>query len=534
MAPKQNWPLILTLLASSAAAVEAPIQSVTLYPGSATVERVLQVAPGSALVEITGLMANFNTDTLRLQADPGILVGQVLTRDQGRVDSPNPRAAELEAKIQALQDQAALVDADIKAAQVAQGYLERLGGGDGTRPAPLDPKALTGTLDAIRKGASDALLRVHNGEIRKRALTQQLEVMQRDLARPQASTREGRTMTVAVSAKQAGKIILSYQVNRAGWKPTYRASLDTQASTVELERMATISQKSGEDWSRVRLRLSTGQPSLSVNAPDPTPWMLSWQPPQPQPQQAYESRARSIRPMAPPPPPAPNAVTVAGARIADDYVAPVLESQGSFSTEFEVPARVDLAADGREISVALSKLALPVKQSVRIAPRHYRDLAVLTASAARPDGVWLPGQVQLRRDGSYVGALHWDPQAGERLSLAFGRDPLMRVVIEDRAAQSGEKGVFRRELERRIAETYVVTSSHRQPIDILVLEPTPVSTSEQVKVEVALRPAPTVKDWQGRPGLVGWERSLKPGETARFDVDYTIGHPQEGSVSGLP
>ncbi|MGI4717099.1 MAG: DUF4139 domain-containing protein [Janthinobacterium lividum] len=537
MAIKQNRPFLLALLASSVSsawAVEAPIQSVTLYPGSATVERVVQVAPGASLVEITGLLANFNTDTVRLQADPGILVGQVLTRDQGRVDSPSARAAELEANIQALEDQVALIDADTKAAQLAQGYLERLGGAENAagHAAPLDPKALAGTLDAIRKGGVDALQRIHTNEVRKRGVVKQLEVQKRELAKVQASTRESRVMTVAVSAKQAGRIVLSYQVDRAGWKPAYRASLDSQASTVELERMATISQKTGEDWSRVKLRLSTGQPNLSVNAPDPSPWMLSWQPPA-EPGQLL-ARSSSLRYAAPPPPPAPgNKVTVAGARLADDYVAPVLETQGSFTTEFEVPARVDLAADGREISVALSRQAVPVRQSVRIAPRYYRDLAVLTADAARLDGVWLPGQVQLRRDGSYVGALHWNPQAEERFTLAFGRDPLIRVVIEDRAAKSGEKGLFKRENARRIAETYAVTSSHRQPIDILVLEPTPVSQSEQVQVKVALSPEATVRDWQKRPGLVGWERTLKPNETARFDVDYAIEYPKEGSVAGL-
>ena len=530
---QQHWSLALTFIASSTWAADAPIQSVTLYPGSATVERAVQVSAGMNQVEISGLLANFDTATLRLQADPGIQIGQVVTRDQGQAENPSPRAADLEAKIQALEDQVALIDAEAKAAQVVQGYLERLGGPDNSagRPAPVDPKALAGMLDAIRKGASDALQRVHAGEVKKRALAKQLDVLKRELAKVQAATREGRTMTVAIAAKQAGRIVLTYQVNRAGWKPAYRASLDSTAASVDLERMATISQKTGEDWSRVKLRLSTGQPNLSVHAPDPSPWLLSWQPPM--------MESRNARPAyAPAPPPAPksaahNRVAVTGSSIADDYIAPVLETQGSFTTEFEVPARVDLASDGREISVALARQSVPVKQSVRIAPRYYRELAVLTVDAPRLEGVWLPGQVQLRRDGSYVGTLHWNPQDSERFSMAFGRDPLVRVVVENRNEKTGEKGLFVRDNERRIADSYVVTNLHREPIDVLVLEPTPVSQSEQVQVKVALNPQATLKDWQGRRGLAGWERSLKPNETARFDVDYEIAYPKEGSVIGL-
>jgi uncharacterized protein (TIGR02231 family) len=527
MAIKRQPAIVLALLVSNAWAIEAPIEKVTLYPGSATVERVVQVTPGMTQVEITGLLANFSTDTVRLQADPGIQVGQVVTRDTAGVDSPSPREAELEAKIQALQDQAALVDADYKSAQLVQGYLERLGGGEGAgRAAPADPKALLGTLDAIRKGGSEAIERMHHAALKKRALDKQIEALRRDLAKVQAGARENRSMTIAVAAKQAGRLVLSYQVSRAGWKPVYRASLDSNASAVELERMASISQKTGEDWSRVKLRLSTGQPSLAAHAPDPGPWLLTWRPPQEQVQE------RTIRPQFAPAP--ATRVSVAGSRVADDYVAPVIETQGNYTTEFEVPARVDLVSDGREISVGLSKVSLPVAQRVRIAPRTSGDTAVLTADAARPEGVWLPGQVQLRRDGSYVGMLYWNPQASERFSMAFGRDPLVHVKVEHRGESAGEKGLFRRENQKRIADTYVVTSQHRQPIDILVLEPTPVSQSDNVQVKVALSPDANVRDWQGRRGLAGWERTLKPNETARFNVDYVIDFPKEGTVQGLP
>jgi uncharacterized protein (TIGR02231 family) len=535
MAIKKRWTaallLPLLLCAASASATEAPIQSVTLYPGSATVERAVEVAPGMTQVEITGLQANFSTDTLRVQADPGIQVGQLVTRDNASIDSPSPREAELDARIQALQDQIAAIDADYKSAQMVQAYLDKLGAGGSAaeRPAPIDPKGLAGTLDAIRKGGADALERMRNAEIKKRSLNKQLDLLKRDLAKLQTSTRDSRTITVAVSARRAGRLVLAYQVNRAGWKPAYRASLDSNASTVELDRMATISQKTGEDWSNVKMRLSTGQPNLSVAAPDPSSWLLNYQPPVERPAPvAYASKsapAMFARRAMPAPAPAPEPEP-------DDYIAPVLETQGSFATEYEVPARVNLASDGREISVGLAKHALPVKQRVQVAPRS-SETAVVTAEAPRPEGVWLAGQVQLQRDGSYAGAQYWDPQASERFVFSFGRDPLVRVAVEHRNEKSGQAGFFKSDNQRRVADTYAVTSSHRQPIDILVLEPTPISQSDKIAVKVALSPEPSIKEWEHRRGLVGWEKTLKPNETARFDVDYVIDYPKDGAVEGL-
>src|SRR3989442_10494674 len=53
------------------------ITRVLLYPGSAAIERSARVVAGSNKVEMTGLPASFDLRTLRVEADPGIVVGEV-------------------------------------------------------------------------------------------------------------------------------------------------------------------------------------------------------------------------------------------------------------------------------------------------------------------------------------------------------------------------------------------------------------------------------------------------------------------------
>lgn len=290
-----------------------------------------------------------------------------------------------------------------------------------------------------------------------------------------------------------------------------------------------ISQKTGEDWSGVKLRLSTGQPRQSPQAPEPHPWLLSYQPPQPPAEVAYR-----YAPAAAPVVLQHVEVTGSSNRSREsDYVAPVLENQGNFSTEFEVPAAVSLASDGRELTVALSKLSLPVTQRVRVVPRMDTN-AVVTAEAARPEGVWLNGNIQLFRDGSYVGATYWNTQSSDRLVLPFGRDDLVRVTVDRAKQQTGSTGFISQQNERKVADLYTVTSRHKTPIDVLVLESSPVSTSDQIKVTASFDPKPSIDAWEKRQGVVGWERKLAPNESAKFDVSYTIGYPKEGNVYGLP
>jgi len=174
-----------------------------------------------------------------------------------------------------------------------------------------------------------------------------------------------------------------------------------------------------------------------------------------------------------------------------------------------------------------------VKLRLRTVPRVDKS-AVITAEAARPEGVWLPGDVQLFRDRGYVGSAYWNMQASEKLLLPFGRDDLIRVTVNRNGEQTGTAGLLAQQAERRVQDTYTVTSFHKKPIDLLMLEPSPVSTSEEVQVQAAFEPQPTVTSWENRRGVNGWETAIAPNQTLRFQLDYTIRYPKEGSTSGLP
>src|SRR5499427_11117321 len=78
------------------------ITAVTLYPGSATVERTARVEPGMTYLQITGLPANFDPQSVRVEADAGVQIGEVSTQDVSRAQSPDLRVARLEERIQAL------------------------------------------------------------------------------------------------------------------------------------------------------------------------------------------------------------------------------------------------------------------------------------------------------------------------------------------------------------------------------------------------------------------------------------------------
>src|SRR2546426_846358 len=402
----------LIYMAGAAYAQDASkITAVTLYPGSATVERTARVTPGMTRLEISGLPANFDPQTLRVDADPGVRVGEVSAQDTARTTTPNAREAQLEEKIQALKDHQAALDAEVKSAEMVNSFLSRLSA-PGTEKAPMpDAKSLASIVDLIRKGGGDSLTRIGRAQAQKRELGKQIAALERDLARLKSGAKDTRTVIVGVFAERPGYARVSYQVAGAGWRPAYRANLDSLAFKLELVRQASVSQTTGEDWAGVKLKLSTGQPRLSPQGPDPRPWLVSIPVPRAD-ARAFSGALNFAAAEAP-----------AAKRERDQTEQAPIETQTTFATEFEVPGEVSLPSDGRKVTVSLARLTLPVKIRLRVVPR-LDPAAIVTAEAKRPEGVWLPGEVQLARDGSHVGSTQWNPQTTAGLVLPFGRDNL--------------------------------------------------------------------------------------------------------------
>jgi uncharacterized protein (TIGR02231 family) len=502
------------------------ITSVTLYPGSATVERTAKVTPGMTRLEISGLPANFDPQTVRVEADAGVHIGEVSTQDQSRTAASNARESAIEEKIQALKDRQAVLEVDARSAQMAADYIARLGApAPGTeKPAPaLNGKSVAEVIEAVRRGGSDAFGRIQKVQVLKREIDKQIRALERDLARLKSGARDVRTIAVGVSAERPGEVRVSYQVNGAGWRPAYRASLDSAGAKVSLERQGAISQTTGEDWTNVRLKLSTGQPRLSPQGAEPRPWKLSLYSPS-----IGAVSESSVRALA-----APAALM----RQKSDELKPreemPLELQTTFATEFEVPGTVSLPSDGRKLTVSLAKLALPAKMRLRVVPR-LDAAAVVTAEAERPEGVWLAGEIQLYRDGNYVGATSWNPQASAVLVLPFGRDSLVRVKVDRAKDRNGSGGLIARRNEREVSDLFTLTSHHKTAVDLLVLEASPVSTNDQIKVEASFDPKPSEENWEERQGVVAWARSIAPNQTLKFSVGYAISYPKDGAVVGLP
>ncbi|MDT8999555.1 DUF4139 domain-containing protein [Paucibacter sp. APW11] len=527
---KQALGAVLALLLSplSHAATTPPasassrISNVLVYPGGATIERIARVSAGSRQLQLNCLPARFDLDSLQVQADAGIAVGEISVQTLDRARSPECNNSPLDARIRELEDQLAALKAEDESQELVLGFLKSVGS-DNKLPAA----AITATADTLRRSSLDALQRRLQLAKRRDELQLQLGPLSAEREAQRAANPQLRSLVLNLAASRDGELRISYRSSQAGWSPVYRAYLDTARTSLRLERHAQVAQSSGEDWRGVRLRLSTVQPRQASSLNPPQPWVLDLLPPPVQ-NAAYEMAAPAPA-MAMAPPPAP---------MAKRYAAPELPSfdvselQGAYAAEYEVPGEVQVASDGQRVGFLLGSAALNTRLVTRVQPQQEAQ-AYLLADSERPKGSWPDGALQLFRDGAFIGQSRLTLGSDERLALFFGRDELVRVQIEPEQRNAGSTGFIASRSERRISHGYLVENLHSTAITLQLLEAAPAPRHEDIRVQTQFKPAVSEQDWHKLPGMVLWRQDLTPGQSQRFSAEYLISYPKDARIGGL-
>jgi uncharacterized protein (TIGR02231 family) len=503
------------------------IAQVTLYPGSAKVERVAKVAAGARTLTFACLPAALDVASLAVSADAPARLGEVAVLTEARDAVPACSGTPLDGRIRVLEDKKAVLGAEDEAIKLATGYLKGVttGGdsGGGVRQA-ADPKTVAAMVDTVRRTGQEALLRQHQIDRAKEALDRELKPLLAERSRALAGRGRVTTVSITLDAPQAAEVRLVYQINGPGWAPAYRALLDTQTGALKLERQAQVAQATGEDWTGVPMRLSTGQPRRGTAGPLPRPWRIDIA--QPRPEVVARKSAIAAAP-APVMAMAERASAAGDAMPSPSFDVSVFDN--AYATEFVVPQRIDVPSSGERVTLALGSQALTAKLITRTTPAAGAN-AWLIAEVAQPEGVWPQGSLQLYRDGAYVGSDNLRTGGKDALSLPFGLDELTVVTVEPEQDRRGSGGFVGSREERTVARAYTVENRHRTPIQLQVLESAPVSLDEKVEVDTRFEPKPETTAWNEQPGVALWSQPLAAGQTARFTANYTISYPKDANL----
>ncbi|CAE7082443.1 unnamed protein product [Rhizoctonia solani] len=265
-------------------AQDHPIEAVTLYNHRAEVRRIitLELNAGRNDFAIKNLPSGIVPDTLHFA---GLSAGQASVVDTTCVTPPslfgfqaykpssaqrkNEKVAELEAKKREFLRELSLINARSDSLN-----------GENTEPGAF--VEFLEHFNAAGQSSLEATTRIEEGvreiDVAIKRINDNEESEDEDDKIKELSGKRKTKASIVLSAKEACtvKLSLTYVVTGASWSPSYELHATTDsttqaiASTVTLHHHASIVQTTGEDWSDVRLSLSTASSAFGSYVPSLT------------------------------------------------------------------------------------------------------------------------------------------------------------------------------------------------------------------------------------------------------------------------
>lgn len=579
----------LAALAAGSASGKEPIATrgrlaeVTVYRGQALVAREVALETGTGLQEVVveDLPEHVIAESIYAESIGDLEVRSVRYRTRSVAYDVRDKVRELDLAIRGLETELATVERRRQLIEKNRDYLGKL-------EAFSAPTAMTelkaGVLDVERlKRLTEFLF-----EQRARLLDEDLELQRLSESKREElelrlrqrrefagrSSRTAREAVVFVNVlKEGGAALrLRYLVDNANWSPSYNfRALSTAGDRVLVEYNALIHQMSGEDWTDVRMTLSTATPNLAAKAPElaALPITLTARGRAPQQQgQGYWSQRQSLATQM------RQAESARGLqrkgkleadldqalnRMANqmqvlDLVAPgevqrgqpeEEESAGAsegISVTYQLsglttlPSRSDqqlIQISAHPMRAAFYKLAVPV-----LTPYVYNEASVLNSGAM----VLLAGPASAYLDGEYMGNCDLPTVAiGERFTIGFGIDADLRsrreLVERTEDIQGGNRVL---EFTYRLG----VENFSGESATVRLLERIPDASGSEVKVTLGEVSAPLADDAEylqneRKQGILRWDMDA-PAQTSgakaasvtysfalEYDKQYTVGALEE-------
>lgn len=273
-------------LAEKAVTAEAPITEVTVYSDRARVTRVgkAKLAKGVVAVQLPDLPGGVMMSTVHVGADGGkVLRVQVTPVERDRVTIEEVDA--LISRLEVIQDEMSLIDAENQVLQVELGWLSRMSPKTavpeqeryGKSIPALDPKGWATSQGFV----TDRTLSIRQVQrklaIARRELSTKYASVQREMQRMDlGALTERRVQVLALIESGGGNVTLSveYFVPGAAWWPAYDVDYDAGQGKITLKTAGLVRQTTGETWENVRLELSTAIPGQGIELPELLTWTL--------------------------------------------------------------------------------------------------------------------------------------------------------------------------------------------------------------------------------------------------------------------
>jgi uncharacterized protein (TIGR02231 family) len=529
--------------------LDAKIDAVTVFPQGADVFRAggLLLPAGEHQLVLKNLPGDIDPSSIRVEGLAGEDVEIAAIDLKAMVaDLPDANRKVLEAQVETLGQERMLLDQAIADYATQRQFLLSMAEKQVT-PAPdtvkpIDGVAIGGLMDVVGQRLQLIAKESHAARLRQVAIDKEVVELQQKLAiaAPNAQSLAEVTINVAATRETQAQFKVGYRVWQAGWQPLYDAKLKIaakagEASDLEIVRRAAVTQSTAESWDGVQLTLSTARPNGATTAPEVEEEQLQVFDPRAESlgrtqfdRQVGDSSVQVAEGEADMPPLPEASAPLDKPKMELKQRQAIMELAG-FQANYIIAGRVSVDNSGQNKRVRIASENLKAKLETVVSPRL--DLAAyLTASfALTKEGPLLPGQVNLYRDGTYVGQGSLPLlNPGQDATLGFGADDLIVVERKEVKRLSAEEGILTSSNTEERSWDIVVKNLHTDKTQVTVVDRMPFSAREDVTVEpLRDQTPPTLKDYKKRRGVMAWTLDIDSKGEKTVRTGYKITMPEK-------
>lgn len=495
------------------------VERATVYLSGAQVTRSaeLQLKPGTNTIIFEGLSSLFSEQSIQISTDRQITI---LSLKKG-LSNATPKNEKLDSLEQVKKD----LESQIKLKQAEQSVLQR------ELEILLSNKELRGenqkiSAMEIKQAMEYFRTKLNEIEVSRIDIADALNEAQQKLneinrqineLKQQQRLKSGQIIAEIQSPRsQIVKFNISYFIRNAGWYPSYDVRVEDIDQPMELTYKANIYQNSGIDWKDVELSISSAEPLSSTTLPVLHPFYLGFYTSAPEMQERFEDRVMQKGQSL-------EEVVVAGDQANESPAVPsitVNQNQTSFTFTINLP--YSIPGDGSSKTVSVKEHSLPASYRYFAAPK-VSETAYLTARLTDWEDLnLLNGQMNLYFKQTFVGQSQLRTNTpGDTLQFSLGKDDGI-VIKKNRLREFTEKNFFGNKVRETHAWELVVRNSKGQAIDLTLVDQVPVSTNEDIKVDIEEHSGASFNKTTGK---LSWELTLDAGSTEKREFRYEVEYP---------
>lgn len=312
---------------------------------------------------------------------------------------------------------------------------------------------------------------------------------------------------------------LSYNTLQAGWVPYYDIRIKEINSPIKLTYKAKIYQNTSEEWSDVKLSLSTGKLNKSNKAPNfNTQFIKNTTYRKDTKQKNRNISAIQLELIESDDEPNQNSVS------SSDFTS--VDYSGT-QIKYNISIPYSIPSQKSPIFIEIQELDLKATYDYYCYPKVDKDVFLMCHFNKLNKKNLLPGSGQVYFEGKSIGATYLDPFSNEKtIDLSLSRD--VSIIVE-RSLETKLSSESKVGDNIKIEKSYIITlkNNKNKIVNFVLIDQIPVSTKKSIDVQLT---ESSEANYSKNNGKLVWNLELKPDDIIIKKFSFTVKHPEKDKI----